>query len=196
MAITVDEIRSKDFTQVSAGYSPDEVDDFLDALAEQTEELARTCQQLERGSKAAQDEIAHLKADLDAAQAALAKAQEQAKNVPAVQEEAGKPSFNEPSYFKNLETTLRETLISAQRIADETIDDARKKARRIVSDAEEQAAALESQSAQKLSEMRSDYEQLKSKGEEYHRNFSKLVEEQARLLKESPLYTVAEPDAE
>ena len=77
-------------------------------------------------------------------------------------------------------------------IADETIDDARKKARRIVTDAEEQAAALEAQSAQKLSEMRADYETLKSKGVEYHKNFSKLVEEQARLLKESPLYAVAE----
>ena len=28
-------------------------------------------------------------------------------------------AYDEPSYFKNLETTLRETLINAQRIADE-----------------------------------------------------------------------------
>ena len=201
MAIKVDEIRSKHFKNERSGYSPDEVDDFLDALADQTEELARENvrlteeakalkEQLERLTKAAEDkdaQVASLQAELESAQSA-----EPSKDVPAVKEETGLPTFNEPSYFKNLETTLRETLISAQRIADETIDDARKKARRIVTDAEEQAAALEAQSQQKLSEMRADYESIKSKGEEYHRNFSKLVEEQSRLLKDSPLYTVAE----
>ena len=107
-------------------------------------------------------------------------------NVPAVQENL--PAFNEPSYFKNLETTLRETLISAQRIADETIDDARKKARKIVADAEEQAQTLEEQSTLKMAEAKADYDALKNASEEYRRNFSILVEGQAKLLKESPLF--------
>jgi len=50
---------------------------------------------------------------------------------------------DEPQYFKNLETTLRETLISAQRLADETVAEARKKANTMVANAEEQAAAIE-----------------------------------------------------
>ena len=93
--ITVEDISSKEFSFATKGYNQKEVDDFLDELANQTEELAHTCQQMERSAKAAQEEIARLKADLDAAQTALAKAQEQAKNVPAVQEEAGKPRSEE-----------------------------------------------------------------------------------------------------
>ena len=202
MSIKVDEIRSKRFKTERNGYNLNEVDDFLDALADQTEDLARENVRLTEEAKALKEQLADLNKTLESRQteieqlhAALEtepKSPEQNTDVPAVKEEAGLPTFNEPSYFKNLETTLRETLISAQRIADETIDDARKKARRIVTDAEEQAAALEAQSQQKLSEMRADYESIKSKGEEYHRNFSKLVEEQSRLLKDSPLYTVAE----
>ena len=201
MSIKVDEIRSKRFKTERNGYNLNEVDDFLDELADQTEELARENVRLNEEGKALREEVARLKEALHVketetgqlhAELETAVKAEPSADVPAVKEEAGLPTFNEPSYFKNLETTLRETLISAQRIADETIDDARKKARRIVTDAEEQAAALEAQSQQKLSEMRADYESIKSKGEEYHRNFSKLVEEQSRLLKDSPLYTVAE----
>ena len=183
MSYTPDEMRNMDIKLVNQGYDPDTVDDILEDVAAQTDELLKKMSRLEselQGSKAQQE--------------AMSAQLEQSKNVPAVKQEG--VSFNEPAYFKNLETTLRETLISAQRIADETIDDARKKARRIVTDAEEQAAALEAQSAQKLSEMRADYENLKSKGEEYHKNFSQLVEEQARLLKESPLYAVAEATEE
>ena len=41
MAITVNDIRNKQFKMEGRGYNCDEVDDFLDALAEQTEKLIR-----------------------------------------------------------------------------------------------------------------------------------------------------------
>ena len=172
MAITVNDIRNKQFKMEGRGYNCDEVDDFLDALAEQTEKLIR--------------ENTSLKNELAAAKAAEKTALE-AVHTPAVQQDAP-PTFNEPSYFKNLETTLRETLISAQRIADETIDDARKKARRIVAEAEEHVNTLQEQSAQKMAEARADYDALKNASEEYRRNFTSLVEEQTRLLKENPIF--------
>ena len=184
MAITDNEIRAKEFPIVKNGYDRDEVGDFLDELADQTQELGETNMNLLK-------EIESLKAELAALKKDKAEAEEKAQqvvNAPAVKED-GAVTFNEPSYFKNLETTLRETLISAQRIADETIDEARNKARKIVSDAQEQAAGLEAASQQKLAEIRQDYEQLKNAGEEYHKNFSALVDEQAKLLKDSPLYS-------
>ena len=129
MAITVNDIREKEFKTEMRGYSRDEVDDFLDELAEQTEELAVENERLEGEATKAAEEIKTLKAQLDEAVAHITKLEAApaapAAAAPAVVEE-GLPAFNEPSYFKNLETTLRETLISAQRIADETIDDARK----------------------------------------------------------------------
>lgn len=182
MAITDNDIRMKEFPIVKNGYDVDEVGEFLDELADQTQELGEANMNLLK-------EVESLKAQLEALKKDEAdeKAQK-AVNAPMVKEE-GAVTFNEPSYFKNLETTLRETLISAQRIADETIDDARKKARKIVADAEEQAAGIEAASQQRLSEIRQDYETIKNAGEEYHKNFTALVEGQAKLLKDSPLYS-------
>ena len=176
MAITVEEIRNKDFATEAKGYNRDEVDDFLDELAQQTEELAKDYNALKEENEKLASELAGAKQAAETAPVKLEK-------------EDNLPTFNEPSYFKNLETTLRETLISAQRIADETIDDARKKARRIVSEAEEQAQAINEQAQQKLAETRADYENVKNAGETYHANFTKLLEEQMKLLKDSPLYT-------
>ncbi len=197
MAITVTDIREKEFKTEMRGYSRDEVDDFLDELAEQTEELAVENDRMSEEAAKAAEEIETLKAQLEEAIAHIKELEASpaaapapaAVTAPAVVEEAGLPTFNEPSYFKNLETTLRETLISAQRIADETIDDARKKAKTIISEAEEQAAAAEAESRKKLDAARADYEAIRSAGEQYHAAFAKLIEEQSKVLKDSPLYT-------
>ena len=170
MAITVKDIREQEFIMKNGGYDVDQVDDFLDAVANQMEAVLR--------------ENAKLKEELNQANAA----REALENAPVVVEENKLPAFNEPSYFKNLETTLRETLISAQRIADETIDDARKKARKLVAEAEEQAASIEEQSAQKMTEAKADYEALKNSFEDYRKNFSDLIDAHAKLLKDSPLF--------
>ena len=177
MAITVNDIRNKQFEILARGYNCDEVDDFLDALAEQTEKLVRENISLKNEIKAAQE----------AAEAAAKEAEKEAEALPAVQENPV-PAFNEPSYFKNLETTLRETLISAQRIADETIDDARKKARKIIAEAEEHAATVQEQSAVKMAEAKADYDALKNASEEYRRNFNELIEGQTKLLKDNPMF--------
>ncbi len=170
MAITVKDIREQEFIMKNGGYDVDQVDDFLDAVANQMEAVLR--------------ENAKLKEELNQANAA----KEALENAPVVVEENKLPAFNEPSYFKNLETTLRETLISAQRIADETIDDARKKARKLVAEAEEQVSAIEEQSAQKMTEAKADYEALKNSFEDYRKNFSDLIDAHAKLLKDSPLF--------
>lgn len=208
MAISIKDIREKDFSTERNGYNCDEVDDFLDELAAQTEELAKEQAHLEVENRKANAEIASLrkaladaKAEAEEAvkaaeKAAKEAAEEAAANVPAVQEAA--PTFNEPSYFKNLETTLRETLISAQRIADETIDEANKQASKIVSDAENEAARLkaesdealakaQAESDERLAKAQADYEGIVAAGKSYHSAFRALVEEQNRLLNESSL---------
>ena len=39
-----------------------------------------------------------------------------------------------------------------------------------------------------MAEARADYDALKNASEEYRRNFTPLVEEQTRLLKENPIF--------
>ena len=188
MAITVKDIREKEFNTEMRGYTRDEVDDFLDELADQTEELGEENQKMSEEIESLKAQIASLKKQLGEANAAREQAEQTAlaaQNAPVKVEKD--PTFNEPQYFKNLETTLRETLITAQRIADETIEDSRKQASRIVAEAEDKAAKLEEQSQIKLTQARNDYEQIRTAGEEYHKSFTQLIEQQAQLLKDSAL---------
>ena len=92
-------------------------------------------------------------------------------------------AIDEPQYFKNLETTLRETLISAQRLADETVADARKKANAMIASAEEQAANVTAAAKAEVETHKSEAEELKKAAEDYRARFLRLLEDQAHILK-------------
>ena len=68
MSIKVDEIRSKRFKTERNGYNLNEVDDFLDALADQTEDLARENVRLTEEAKALKEQLADLNKTLEARQ--------------------------------------------------------------------------------------------------------------------------------
>ena len=100
MAISVKDIKEKDFSSQKHGYSIEEVDDFLDEIADQVSELIRE-------------------------NLALKNSLQQAQNTPApepvvIEKETAKPEFDDQGYFRNLENAMRESLINAQRIAEET----------------------------------------------------------------------------
>lgn len=157
--ITVKDIRDKEFTPEKQGYSESEVDTFLDELADQTETLIRENQQLAAQLKQAQEQLA-------------------AKADPA-----SAPIADEPAYFKNLEATLRETLISAQRIADETVAKARKDAKQTIASAEEQAGAILSAAKAEAEAAKNETAEIRKAIEDYRTRFVHLVEEQANVLK-------------
>lgn len=168
MAITVKDIQEKEFsTQAAEGYNPEQVDDFLDALADQLGAMNRETQALNA-------RIKELEAALSAA-------------------ESKTPDYDESGYFKNLESALRESLIGAQRIADETVSEAKHAAEKTVADANAQAEktvadanakadALLSSAQNTAAEIKTDYEQLRAMADTYRENFKKLVEEQLSLL--------------
>jgi len=175
MAISVKDIQEKEFsTQASNGYNVEQVDDFLDALAEQLGNMVREnlalnarLQQLEAANAA----LAAEKADLEKKQ----------------------PDYNESGYFKNLESAMRESLIGAQRIADETIAEAKKRAQQTIEDANAQAektiADTNAQAetlmgdAEKIAaETKAEADHLRAAADAYRANFRKLVEEQMAAL--------------
>lgn len=201
MTITAKDISEKVFSEIGGGYNGEEVDLYLDEIAQELDRLQRELHDTQTALAAARAEAKNAREDaqnakealemsLNEAEAAAQSAKEDDAQLPVKTANELTPTvtFNEPSYFKNLETTLRETLISAQRIADETIDEARKRARKIVSEAEEQAATIQEQSALKMAEAKVDYDALRNASEEYRLRFSELVEGQSKLLKESPLF--------
>ena len=110
MAITVKDIHEKEFSKQVRGYSIDEVDDFLDELAEQMEVMIKENREALAEAEAAKAELAQLKAEKPTTVAAPVVVAEEPKSIVAVapaQPVQQSAAIDEPQYFKNLETTLR-----------------------------------------------------------------------------------------
>lgn len=176
MAISVKDIQEKEFsTQTTDGYDVEQVDDFLDELAEQLGAMIRENLTLN-------GQIKQLEESLAAAEAAKG---EMEKKL---------PDYNENGYFKNLESAMRESLIGAQRIADETtaeankraqqtIDDANAKAEKTVADAEASAKAITEAAEKAVAELKAESERLHAVVDAYRSNFQKLLDDQLAALK-------------
>lgn len=176
MAITVKDINEKVFTKQVRGYSIEEVDDFLDELAEQMEALIRENRSLmQQVEEAKENTVKVVEAPVVAQPAPVVIAQPAQSVQPML--------ADEPQYFKNLETTLRETLLNAQRIADETVAEARQKANDMIAAAEEQAAAIASNANADVEAIRVEAAELRKAADEYRASFLRLVEDQVSVLK-------------
>ena len=183
MAISVKDIQEKQFpTQATGGYNVEQVDDFLDEIAEQLGTLIRE-------NLVLKGQVSKLEEDLSAKEKSLQEAI------------AKTPDYNEEGYFKNLQSAMRDSLISAQRVADETtnaakaeaerlLTEARAEAAKTVSDAQEEAAKLTAASAGRpvsaqstADATKAEYESMKAAADNYRASFRKLVEEQLQVLK-------------
>ena len=175
MAISVKDIQEKEFsTQAADGYNVEQVDDFLDELAEQLGTMIRESLALSKQVKQLENELAAAKAE---------KADMEKKL----------PDYNENGYFRNLESAMRESLIGAQRIADETVTEAKKKAQQTVADANakaektiadatEQAEAATARAEKAVSDLKAEQERLHAVVDAYRNNFQKLLDEQLEAL--------------
>ena len=175
MAISVKDIQEKEFSSVAEnGYDIDQVDDFLDELAEQLGAMTREKQELA-------GRVKELSESLAAAEAANAEMQKKL------------PDYNESGYFKNLESAMRESLIGAQRIADETVSEAKMKAQQTIDDAKAQAEqtvaeadanaqTITENAKQAVSDLNAEIERLRGVVDSYKASFKKLVADQLAAL--------------
>ena len=182
MAISVKDIQEKEFTAVADNaYDAMQVDDYLDEVAAQVGAMTAEKQALNNQIATLTAQVQTLQADLAAAKAEKA---EMEKKL---------PDYNESGYFKNLESAMRESLIGAQRIADETVSEANKKAEQTIADANALAektvadananAQAITESAQKaVAEMKAENDRLHALAVAYRENFQKLINEQIAAL--------------
>ena len=180
MAISVKDIQEKVFpTQPTGGYNIEQVDDFLDEISEQLGALVRE-------NIALNSELSKLSDALEEKERALAEAQSKT------------PDYNEAGYFKNLESAMRESLIGAQRLADETSAAAKAEADRMVkeatdeaaklrADAKAEAAAVTERTASDAAAAKAELDELKSSIESYRAACRKLIEDQLQTLKANDL---------
>ena len=176
MAITVKDIQEKEFTTVANNaYDAMQVDDYLDEVAAQVGAMT--------------EQLAQLNAQVKELEAALAAAKAEKAEL-----EKKVPDYNESGYFKNLESAMRESLIGAQRIADETVSEANKKAQQTIADADALAeqtiadadakAKAATEAAEKaVAEMKAESDRLHAVVDAYRANFQKLLDEQIAALK-------------
>ncbi len=163
MPISVKDIKEKDFTAQKHGYAIEEVDDFLDEIAEQVSELIKENLLLKDR---------------------LAKAESTPPPAPVViQKESAKPDFDDEGYFKNLESAMRESLINAQRIAEETKKKADKEAEESVSAARAKAEALTTEAKNEVDAMKAEAQSMREMIAKYRTDFRALIEEQIKVLK-------------
>ena len=184
MPISVKDIQEKEFSrQKRDGYNIEEVDDFLDEISDQLSVLIRENMALAEQVKALQTE----NEKLEASASAPAPAEPAPAPIPAPVEavSSDEPAYDEPSYFKNLQLTLRDTLINAQRIADETVAEARKKAQEVITGAEEQAATTVSNAKAEAESVKAEADNIRKTIATYRANFRRLVEGQVQVLKET-----------
>ena len=173
--VTVKDIREKEFTKQKHGYHEDEVDEFLDEIADQMEALIQENKAL---MQQAQEARAMADRAISEHMAAPAPVQPTAP-VP----EAKPIHTTDEAYFRNLESTLRETLLSAQRIADETVSEAKKKAAAMVADAEDKVGSVMSQHKAEIEGAKVELEGVRKAAEDYRIRFKRLVREQLHAFK-------------
>ena len=101
--------------------------------------------------------------------------------------------------YRDIESTLQETLLSAQRAREETIKIAKKQADIIIREAEVKAASIVEGGRRELSALRSSFNELKIHKDAYYAKLKALVQSQMGLLEghdfpEEKLYaaTIAE----
>jgi cell division initiation protein len=91
--------------------------------------------------------------------------------------------------FRNIETTLQETLLSAERSREDTVSLAKKQAEVIVREAEVRAAAIIEEGQTSLLRLRNTFNELKMHKDTYLAKLKALVSTQSDLFKQ---YTFGE----
>lgn len=92
------------------------------------------------------------------------------------------------NHYKTMEETLRETLVSAQKNADELHENAKRRAEVVFARAEEQSRAMVARGAEEQARAQQRVEALSQHAELYRSRFLMLLEAQRRLLETSDLY--------
>ena len=190
MPISVKDILEKEFsTQKRDGYNVEEVDNFLDDISDQLSVLIRENLALTEQNKALQEENERLSmaASMQAEAPAVEPAPAPVPVAAAIAEPAvsTEPAYDGPSYFNNLEIAMRDTLVNAQRIADDTVAEARKKAQELISSAEEQAATTVSNAKVEAESVKAEADNIRKTIANYRASFRRLVEGQVQVLKET-----------
>ena len=99
------------------------------------------------------------------------------------------------SNYKTMENTLKETLVTAQKAADEVSESAQKKSDLIVQEAEGKARTIIDEANNKVNEIKKEFDEYRKQMQVFKSRFKNLLETQLELLRQE-IPTYAEIDNE
>lgn len=167
MSVEPDELRYKEFKRSVRGYSPDDVDDLLDSVANELEEL-RT-------------ERARLTAELDESRARIEQYESLEGSIRATLTQAEKAA-----------TDYQE---AARRETEATVETARREAESIVRESERQARRMLAETSSKVQRVQNSYEALREARGSFDADMRRLLNGYLQLLDDANSATAREIEA-
>ena len=165
MAVTIQMIGEKEFKIKAHGYDQDEVDEFLDEIADEFEEMESKIREMGVRLTEAQEE----------AEAAAKAAQKSSAPPP-------QPARSETN-FAAQEESIRNMIMNTQRVCDETLANAQERAQELVKDARDQADRIIAESHAEAQQMDDEMAALRAAALDYRARFQRLVDDQVQVLK-------------
>ena len=153
--VTVDLISTKEFTQVSKGYNPKEVDEFLDDICDEMERM--------------EAEIKDLR--------------QKTTSVRPAPVETAAPASSEPG--QEITDKFREILVMAAQVKDETIRKAKEDAEAIRAKAEAEATERLDGLNEEKDALTRQITELKSTAASYRQQFEQLLQAQQEALEKA-----------
>ncbi|MCL2811135.1 MAG: DivIVA domain-containing protein [Clostridia bacterium] len=167
MAVTIQMIGEKEFKIKAHGYDQDEVDEFLDEIADEFEEMEHKINELS---------------------ARLAEAQEEAERAasqpqPQVQAVASAQPARPESNYASQEENIRNMIINTQRVCDETLANAQERAQEMERDAREQADRIRADAQAETQQLEDEMAVLRAGAQDFRARFQQLIDNQSQLLR-------------
>lgn len=174
MSLTPQDIQAKEFREAFRGYNQDDVDAFLDELAEEQARLIQELQRLRVQTATMEQEVdrvrEHTTAEVSAARDDL---RDQAKD--------------------EVKEDVRRTLVAAQTAAEQILQEARAKGDQLVGDAERRAREIDQRVAERartldpvlattIEDLQASIEDLRRKENEIRDRIRGMLEEQMKLV--------------
>ena len=168
MAITLDIIADKQFSDVGGGYSKNEVDDFLNEILDEMENR-------ENETKSLRNQVASLTQQLaDANEKARAAASQAAQAAPAA------PAVSNTG--KRSTESFELVLSKAQSVYEEIVNEADKKASDIVAKANDDAVQIRANAEARISDLSGKYAALRQQTADFYNGVKKLLDEEGASL--------------
>ncbi|MDH6364452.1 cell division initiation protein [Enterococcus sp. PF1-24] len=176
MALTPLDIQNKSFSQKLRGYSPDEVEDFLELIVRDYEELISKNREMEKALKHSEEKLEYFNELKDALNQSIIVAQDTADKV---KDNASKES---------------EVIVtSAQNRANELVTTAETRANNLTAASEEKAREIIEDATSKAKRLASETDDLKKRTRVFHQRLSLMLESQLEQMKTDEWDEILEP---